>query len=115
MIKKISYFIVAIFISMCALAEEGFNITPGDIKIVRMHSTHHSNANAQKMALMQIDGLVAPCNYGVFWDVTKNPETLSIALSSIVAKSSGRIGYEPTMTSPWGDKNYCALTYFDIK
>ena len=115
MFQKLGYSIIAICISMPVLAGSVINFAPGDMKIVRIHSTHHGTADAQKMALIQIDGLVAPCNKGVFLDATKNQETLSIVLSSFVAKTSGQIGYDPAVVSPWGDTDYCALTLFDIK
>jgi hypothetical protein len=115
MFKIFIYSIVAICFSIPALAGTVINFEPGAMKIVRIHSTHHATPDVQRMAIVQIDGLVAPCHKGVFFDATNNNETFSIILSSFVAKTSGQIAYNPAVTSPWGDTNYCALTLFDIK
>jgi len=98
-----------------AYAEYGVELQPNQLTTVRMHTIHHSNANARQMALVKIAGLNDNCNSGVFFDATQNKETLSFVLSAFVAKTNVRLGYEPSIRAPWGDTNYCALTYFDVK
>ena len=114
--KKIVLMIfVLFFYAFNARAEHVIDLQPEQITTVRIHTTYHEVTNLRQMATIKINGLNDDCNSGVFFDAGANKETLSFVLSAFVAKADVRIAYDSTIRAPWGDNNYCALVYFDVK
>lgn len=100
---------------VASAAEIVVDIAPSQLQWVRIHTTHHSVAPARRAAILNITGLGGGCTLGVWFDAAANPETYSMALAAYATKANFKIGYEPTLKSPWNDGTLCALTYLDVK
>lgn len=86
-----------------ALAELNAHLTPEKYSVVRIHTTHHARESVRSTAFLRTTELKENCTKGVFVDTSNNRETVSALLAAKLSRANIHIGYEPSVTSPWGD------------
>lgn len=89
-------------------------VSGSDITGIKVFSDIHANPDIQNYALVYTT-LIPGCPRGLYFDPTKNTAIYS---SILAAKMSGHdqiaLVVEDSLFTPWGDKDFCGLTSFQL-
>ena len=91
-------------------------INSNEFKRLKVFSTHHHNAGLQKYATLETEttNKIMGCARGVFLNYEDNSEVFSTLLAAKLSSANLVIVAEKSLTSPWGDTDFCALTAIEI-